>query len=100
MLTSSVKAEFFCQGGLVSLNIKDSATERAVRELAALTGESITATIRRAAEERLQRVRSKRPTRRLSEELLEIARRCAALSDLDTRTADESLGYDENGMPR
>jgi antitoxin VapB len=31
---------------------------------------------------------------------LEIARRCAALPDLDTRTANEILGYDQNGVPR
>lgn len=28
-----------------------------------------------------------------------IALRCAARPDLDTRTADEILGYDENGLP-
>ncbi len=37
------------------LNIKDHATEKAVRELAELTGETVTAAVRRAAEERLQR---------------------------------------------
>jgi antitoxin VapB len=37
------------------LNLKDPATEKAVRELAALTGETVTAAVHRAAEERLQR---------------------------------------------
>jgi hypothetical protein len=32
------------------LNIKDPATEKSVRELAALTGETVTTAVRRAAE--------------------------------------------------
>ena len=81
------------------LSIKDPETEQRVRELAALTGESVTAAIRHAAEERLQRVRRDRGGRDLVEELMEIARHCAALPDLDQRTADEILGYDEQGLP-
>jgi antitoxin VapB len=81
------------------LNIKDRATEQTVRELAGLTGESVTTAVRRAAEERLQRVRRDRPAGSLAMELLEIGRRCAVLPDLDTRTADEILGYDERGLP-
>jgi len=84
----------------VALNIKDPATEKFVRELAAVAGESVTTAVRRAAEERLQRVRRQRAGRSLAAEILEIGRRCAALPDLDTRTADEILGYDEHGLPR
>ena len=82
------------------LNIKDPATERFVRELAAAAGESVTTAVRRAAEERLQRVRRQQSGRSLAAEILEIGRRCAALPDLDTRAADEILGYDEHGLPR
>jgi antitoxin VapB len=81
------------------LNIKDPATEKSVRELAAVTGETVTAAVRRAAEERLQRVRRKHAGRSLAAEILEIGRRCAALPDLDRRSADEILGYDEAGLP-
>ena len=83
----------------MALNIKDAATERSVRELAALTGETVTAAIRHAAEERLQRVRRKHAGRSLAEEILEIGRRCAALPDRETRTADEILGYGAHGLP-
>lgn len=31
--------------------------------------------------------------------MLEISRRCAALPELDPRSADEIVGYDENGIP-
>lgn len=81
------------------LNIKDPATEKAVRELAAATGETVTAAVRRAAEERLQRVRQQQGRRSLADEIMEIGRRCAALPDCDTRTADEILGYGEHGLP-
>jgi antitoxin VapB len=83
----------------MALNIKDPKTERAVRELAALSGESMTAAVRRAAEERLQKLREAQPDRNLVEDLMEIGRRCAALPDLDTRSADEILGYDDAGLP-
>jgi antitoxin VapB len=82
------------------LNIKDPATEKTVRQLAALTGESVTTAVHRAAEERLQRVRRSRSGRSLADELLEIGRRCAGLPDLDTRPVDEILDYDERGLPR
>ena len=81
------------------LNIKDPATERSVRELAALTGETVTTAVRRAAEERLRRVRFDRGERSLAAELLEIGKRCASLPDFDTRMADELLGYDQQGLP-
>lgn len=82
------------------LNIKDPETEKSVRELAALTGETVTTAVRRAAEERLHRVRYGRTGRNLAAEILEIGRRCASLPDLDLRTADQILGYDEDGLPR
>jgi antitoxin VapB len=41
----------------VALNIKDEQTDRLARELAELTGESITVATRRAIEDRLRSVR-------------------------------------------
>jgi antitoxin VapB len=81
------------------LNIKDPATEKSVRELAAVTGETVTTAVRRAAEERLQRVRRGHAAPSLADEILEIGKRCAALPDLDRRSADEIIGYDEHGLP-
>jgi len=82
------------------LNIKDPNTEKVVRELAAITGEAVTTAVRRAAEERLQRIRRDKSGRRLADELLAIGARCRALPDLDTRSAEDILGYDEHGLPR
>jgi len=83
----------------LALNIKDPIAEKYVRELAAATGEGITTAIRKAAQERLQRVRKDNPGR-LAAQLLTIGARCAALPDLDRRSAGEILGYDEHGLPR
>lgn len=33
------------------------------------------------------------------EQLMEICRRCAEAPEHDSRTADEIIGYDENGIP-
>jgi antitoxin VapB len=83
----------------MALNIKDPATEKSVRELAAATRETVTTAVRRAAEERLARVRHQHAGRSIADEILEIGQRCAALPDLDRRSADEIIGYDERGLP-
>ena len=36
----------------------------------------------------------------LVQEMLKIGGRCAALPDLDTRSADEILGYGDDGVAR
>ena len=81
------------------LNIKDKATEDVVRTLASLTGETVTQAVRHAAEDRLRQVRRSCQPGSQAMEILEIGRRCAALPDLDTRTPDEIVGYDEHGLP-
>ena len=48
----------------------------------------------------LVREQGKRAAPSIREELLAIGRRCAALPDLDTRSTEEILGYDELGLPR
>jgi hypothetical protein len=47
--------------------------------------------------ERLESLRGKRSAPDLFEILMEIGRRCSSLPDLDTRSADEILGYDGMG---
>jgi antitoxin VapB len=84
----------------MALSIKGEKADRLARELARRTGESLTEAVTRALEERLQRVPSRKPKRRLADELNEIALRIAALPVLDDRSADEIIGYDEDGLPR
>jgi antitoxin VapB len=85
----------------MALNIKDPALHALARELAQITGESLTQAVRLALQERLRRVQSQqvRPFRSLVETLDDIAVRCAALPDLDTRSPDDILGYDAQGLP-
>ena len=85
----------------MALNIKDPQTHAIARELAQVTGEGITKAVHIAILERLQRVRPSRipQTRSLADTLDEIALRCAALPDVDTRSPDEIIGYDEYGLP-
>ena len=85
----------------MALSLKDAETDRLAREVAKLTGESLTEAVRKALAERLERERRKRgQTKGLAERLDELARECAALPDHDMRTPDEIIGYDEYGVPR
>lgn len=82
------------------LNIRNPETERLAAELARRTGETKTEAVTKALRERLERLRRERGKRRLSDELNEIALHCATLPELDARSADEILGYDDRGLPR
>jgi antitoxin VapB len=85
----------------MALSLKDAETDRLAREVAKLTGESLTEAVRKALAERLERERRKRGRDKgLAERLDEIALRCASLPDYDPRTPDEIIGYDEHGVPR
>ena len=84
----------------MALNIRNSETEKLAETLAKLTGETKTEAVTQALRDRLARLRRDRAGRRLADELDEIARHCARLPVLDSRTPDEILGYDEHGLPR
>lgn len=84
----------------MALNIKSVEADRLARELADLTGESITDAVSKALRLRLQQERRERdvPGReRLKAALNEIRRRTARLPMLDPRSDDEILGYNEFG---
>ncbi len=83
----------------MALSIKDPEADRLARELAKMTGESMTQAIKKALEERLRRVRPKPNDKTMVDDLMEIGRHCASLPEYDDRSADEILGYDENGLP-
>ncbi|MBP1888102.1 type II toxin-antitoxin system VapB family antitoxin [Sinorhizobium mexicanum] len=83
----------------MALSIKDLETERLAKALAEKTGETITMATRRALEERLRRLANAENRDVLLEELAASRRRWAKLPVHDNRSADEILGYDENGLP-
>ncbi len=83
----------------MALNIRNPEAERLAEAVAKLAGETKTEAVTRALKDRLARLRRERISRRLADELDEIALHCARLPVKDDRTADEILGYDANGLP-
>jgi antitoxin VapB len=85
----------------MAFSVKDAETDRLARQLAALTGESLTEAVRQSLAERLERERlRRRQSGDLTARLLEIGAHCAALPDCDTRSPDEIVGYDNAGLWR
>ena len=84
----------------MALNIRNPETEKLAESIAKLTGESKTEAVTQALRDRLARLRRERSGRSLAGELDDIATRCAALPVKDSRSPDEILGYDANGLPR
>jgi antitoxin VapB len=87
----------------VSLNIKSDEAERLARELAAVTGESLTRAVTVAVRERLARLRHRddAAAAERAARLWEIAQDAAGRWVEPYRTADHGdLLYDESGLPR
>ena len=84
----------------MALSIKNIEVERLARELAEKTGESLTGVIQTALQERLERLKRQRKSQILVSQLREILHRVDQLPVLDSRSPDEIIGYDENGLPR
>lgn len=83
----------------MALNIRNAEVEQQAAELAELTGASKTAAVGNAVARQLARLRADRAGRSLVDELDAIAERCSSLPVLDDRSADEILGYDDDGLP-
>ena len=84
----------------MALSIKLPEADRLARRLAATTGETITIAVLLALRERLDRMERRRISKTaLLEEIRAISHHCASLPVLDSRSDDEILGYDENGIP-
>lgn len=84
------------KNGSTALSIKSERADRLARELSALTGESITATVELALAERLEAERRRRRRRSLDD----IVERFRALPILGDPSAEEILGYGDDGLPR
>ena len=85
----------------MSLNLKNPETHQLAKELAALTGESMTQAVTEAVRERLERVRKERDKDNMVERLLAIGRHCAAHMEEPYLSVDHGdLLYDELGLPK
>jgi antitoxin VapB len=83
----------------MGLSIKNPNTEQRVRQLVELTGETVTGAITVAVEERIERLLQRGQAADAQAEVAALVRQIAALPDLDRRSADEILGYDDDGLP-
>lgn len=85
----------------MSLNIKNDETCRLARDLAQMTGETMTGAITVALRERLERERRRRGIEARARELRAIAERCARLMGPGPSAVDHGdLLYDERGLPK
>ena len=82
----------------MAISIRNEKTEKLAREVAQFTGENLTQTITHALEERLNRLKGRKTAIDLMHEIMLISERCQSLPDIDPRTPDEILGYDEDGV--
>ncbi len=84
----------------MALSIKDPEADRLARQVAQRAGVSLTQAVVIALREKLAREERKADDDdAMVEDVLEIARHFSSLPVLDPRSADEILGYDENGLP-
>lgn len=78
------------------LSIKNDEADRLARELAQLTGASITDVVVTSLRARLELERLSRRQRGFAD----IQQRVRELPVIDPRTPDEIIGYDDSGLPR
>jgi|CXWL01.1.fsa_nt_gi antitoxin VapB len=83
----------------MTINIKDADTDAKARELARLTGEGLTKAVRIAIEQRLAR-ESMRGRAGIAQQLLSLGERLVQGRRLFAGTAEEAIGYDEQGLSR
>lgn len=84
----------------MALTIKHPEADELARRLASLTGLSLTDAVVKALREQLDRETGRAVPADTAEDLRAISDRCARLPDLDTRSPEEILDFDEHGLPR
>jgi antitoxin VapB len=84
----------------MALNIRNQEAEKLAEAITAITGETKTQAVTEALRERLNMLKRRKRRLSVADQLDEIAKHCASLPILDTRRAEEILGYDEHGLPQ
>jgi antitoxin VapB len=82
------------------LNIKDGEAYDLASEIAGLRGGTLTAAVLSALRREAEVARKEQTREARIKALLDLGRRYSELRDRDTRTPDEIIGYDENGLPK
>jgi len=84
----------------MALSITDPEADRLARAVAQRTGETIAQAVITALRERLDREeRRDQEVDALVEEIMTIGKHCASLPLRDSRSDDDLLGYDQQGLP-
>ena len=83
----------------MALSIKHPEAYRLARALAGVTGLSLTEAIVKALREQLERETGRSRVSGFGDDVRAISDRCGSLPDLDLRSPEEILGFDEHGLP-
>lgn len=83
----------------MALSIKNPEVDKLARELAEVTGESMTEAICNALKQRLEKETGRKQPNTLSDEVRRIRNRIARLPKKDHRSNEELIGYDKRGIP-
>lgn len=87
----------------MALHIEDAEIEMLAEELATRTGKSVPETLKGVLRDRMdasgEAPRSESEAKRIENELMAIGAEASRLPDLDPRSPDELIGYDEAGLP-
>ncbi len=83
----------------MAFHVSSERVDRNVRRLAELTGQSITDAIDSAVTEKIRRLEPRKPDPNYVRDLMEMSAQIAKKLRPDSRTPDELVGYDENGLP-
>jgi len=84
---------------IMSINVRNARADDLIRALTRMTKQSITKIIVDALQEKLNKEQNRRLAPHLKEEILTIAHRCAHLPMIDSRTPEDILGYNQDGIP-
>lgn len=82
----------------MALSIRNPRAEELARKIAEMSGENITQVILHALENHIEKLRGQRLYPDKVEEIMSISSRCSSLPDIDKRSPDEILGYNEIGV--
>jgi antitoxin VapB len=86
----------------MALYIKDPQAEKLAGLLATMRHSNKTRMVVEALQEKYDREkqRASQPAEEESQRMLSLAHKLFSGPDLDTRSIDEIIGYDENGLPK
>ena len=83
----------------MAMNIKSVATEELIRELAHRAGESITVAVETAVRDRLNTLRAADTFKQHASPIRSVQQRIRERPVIDSRSADEIVGYAMDGTP-